>query len=580
MLDIEDKLILLAKEVSTLKKQTTSLSTATETITKLEGPQGIQGPKGEQGDRGADGVNGKDGVDGRDGKDGDKGADGVSVIDATVDFDNSLVLKLSNGSEIDAGQINVVAGPDGITQITSRQTVSGDVGPIDSLSFNLADATPATGIGVVHWNDTDGTLEFGLKGGNVNLQIGQEAVHRVLNHNTGSTFLNGRVGKVIGAQGNRVSVDYALADSDTNSMTVLGVFTEDIPNNQEGYITTEGLVRNIDTSAYPEGSVLWLSPTTPGLITATKPSAPDHLVMIGYCVRSHPTVGTILVKVQNGYELDELHNVLITTPTDGQVLTYDGTSQIWVNETPSSGGAVSSVNGFTGAVVLTASDVGAATTAQGTLASTALQPAAIGVSVQGYNANTVIDSSYVHTDNNYTTAEKSKLSGIAAGAEVNVNADWSAVSGDAQILNKPSLATVATTGAYSDLSGLPTIPAQFNPIAGTNVTLSGTYPNITFNASGGGGGGGGTAATATIDLGATPVSESSVTVTDASITSTSYIQVFVMVDSTADNTTEDHRHAAASWQMSALPNSGSFTLYINSMMDLCWGTFKIRYTLV
>lgn len=369
MLDIEDKLILLAKEVSTLKKQTTSLSTATETITKLEGPQGIQGPKGEQGDRGADGVNGKDGVDGRDGKDGDKGADGVSVIDATVDFDNSLVLKLSDGSEIDAGQINVVVS-DGITHITSRQVANGG-----------------------------------------------------------------------------------------------------------------------DSSA------------------------------------------------------------------------------------------VSSVNGFTGAVVLTASDVGAATTAQGTLASTALQPASIGVNVQGYNANTVIDSSYVHTDNNYTTTEKSKLSGIAAGAEVNVNADWTAVSGDSQILNKPSLATVATSGAYSDLSGLPTIPAQFNPSAGTNVTLSGTYPNITFSASGGGGGGG-TAATATIDLGATPVSEASVTVTNASITSTSYIQVFVMVDSTADNTTEDHRHAAASWQMSALPNTGSFTLYINSMMDLCWGTFKIRYTLV
>lgn len=86
------------------------------------------------------------------------------------------------------------------------------------------------------------------------------------------------------------------------------------------------------------------------------------------------------------------------------------------------------------------------------LASTAVQPAAIanmletsdiGVSVQGYNANYVVDASYVHTDNNYTTTEKSKLAGIAAGAEVNVNADWNAVSGDAQILNKPTLGTAA-----------------------------------------------------------------------------------------------------------------------------------------
>jgi hypothetical protein len=76
-----------------------------------------------------------------------------------------------------------------------------------------------------------------------------------------------------------------------------------------------------------------------------------------------------------------------------------------------------------------------------------LDSADIGVIVQGYNANTVIDASYVHTDNNYTSTEKSKLAGIAAGAEVNVNADWNAVSGDAQILNKPTLGTAAATAS-------------------------------------------------------------------------------------------------------------------------------------
>jgi hypothetical protein len=69
--------------------------------------------------------------------------------------------------------------------------------------------------------------------------------------------------------------------------------------------------------------------------------------------------------------------------------------------------------------------------------STILKEADIGVSVQPYGADTVIDANYVHTDNNYTTTEKDKLAGIQDGAEVNVNADWDAVSGDAQILNKP-----------------------------------------------------------------------------------------------------------------------------------------------
>jgi hypothetical protein len=101
---------------------------------------------------------------------------------------------------------------------------------------------------------------------------------------------------------------------------------------------------------------------------------------------------------------------------------------------------VTSVAGKTGSVTLVPSDVGAEP-----VDATILKQAAIGVSVQGYNANTVIDASYVHTDNNFTSTLKSKLDGIEAGAEVNVNADWNAASGDAQILNKPTLGTAAAT---------------------------------------------------------------------------------------------------------------------------------------
>lgn len=113
------------------------------------------------------------------------------------------------------------------------------------------------------------------------------------------------------------------------------------------------------------------------------------------------------------------------------------------------------------------------------------------------DSNYAVDSNYVHTDNNYTTAEKEKLAGIAAGAQVNVKADWTATSGDAQILNKPTnvsaftndagyltqhqdisgkansadLAAVATSGSYDDLSDKPIIPdVQIN---GTSIVESG-----------------------------------------------------------------------------------------------------------
>lgn len=73
--------------------------------TLKDGKDGLQGPKGEKGDRGFDGVNGKDGRDGKDGKDGLDGSDGIGVSDAHIDFDGALVITLTNGREINAGEV-------------------------------------------------------------------------------------------------------------------------------------------------------------------------------------------------------------------------------------------------------------------------------------------------------------------------------------------------------------------------------------------------------------------------------------------------------------------------------------------
>lgn len=96
----------------------------------------------------------------------------------------------------------------------------------------------------------------------------------------------------------------------------------------------------------------------------------------------------------------------------------------------------------------------------------------------------VEDASYVHTDNNYTTAEKNKLAGIAAGAEVNVQANWTqtTTTADDYIKNKPTLATVATSGSYNDLSNKPTIPTVNN--ATLTIQKNGSTVNtFTANAS-------------------------------------------------------------------------------------------------
>lgn len=199
----------------------------------------------------------------------------------------------------------------------------------DYLQFDTTYTGGSIAPGMLAWNNTDGTLEFQLKGGNVTLQIGQEQNVRVRN-NTANDMTDGQVVYSNGSTGTFKTVALAAANSEAASSVTLGVVTEPIPKNAEGFVTTFGLVRNLNTSALTEGAIVWLG-TTPGTMTTTKPIAPTHAVQVGLCIRSHPNFGVIFVKVQNGYELEELHNVKITSPTDGQYLRYQASTGLWVN---------------------------------------------------------------------------------------------------------------------------------------------------------------------------------------------------------------------------------------------------------
>jgi hypothetical protein len=123
------------------------------------------------------------------------------------------------------------------------------------------------------------------------------------------------------------------ANTELTSTKTIGITAAPIANNANGTIIVFGLAENLNTSAYAVGSVLWLSPTVAGGLTVTKPSAPDHMVFIGVVTRSHPTQGTIEIKIQNGFELEELHNVAISSVADNQVLKYDAPNLLWKNET-------------------------------------------------------------------------------------------------------------------------------------------------------------------------------------------------------------------------------------------------------
>lgn len=168
--------------------------------------------------------------------------------------------------------------------------LDGTLGPTSYIQFDT-EYSDGVAEGKLQWNIDDGTLEFGLPGGQVNLQIGQEQVIRCRN-TTGSQISNGAVVYIVGSSGNRPLI--ALADASLLATAhVLGMATENIAHNDNGYVNVSGLVRDVDTSGMTEGDELWLG-TTPGGFTNIRPVPPAQLVAIGTAVTVHATEGIVL----------------------------------------------------------------------------------------------------------------------------------------------------------------------------------------------------------------------------------------------------------------------------------------------
>jgi len=146
---------------------------------------------------------------------------------------------------------------------------------------------------------------------------------------TGATITKGTAVYISGVNGQIPTISKARADIDATSAQTLGLVTADISNNSTGYVTIIGLIENMDTFGYTDGEQLYLSPTVAGGLTPTKPSGGDHMVYVAVVEYAHPTQGKLFVKVQNGYEMDELHNVSVQSPTDGELIVYSTSSSLW-----------------------------------------------------------------------------------------------------------------------------------------------------------------------------------------------------------------------------------------------------------
>ena len=147
-----------------------------------------------------------------------------------------------------------------------------------------------------------------------------------------ATTLNiGEVVYLSGQQGDRAEVKRAINTGDSTSAKTLGIVGASIASAADGPVVTQGYAYGLNLGSYTVGQTLYLG-STAGTMTATKPHAPNHLVYVGVVVRANNGNGILYVRAQNGYELDEIHDVdLVTTPpSSGDFLKYNGT--LWVND--------------------------------------------------------------------------------------------------------------------------------------------------------------------------------------------------------------------------------------------------------
>ena len=185
-----------------------------------------------------------------------------------------------------------------------------------------------------------------------------EALRTYVKNSSGSTITKGQAVYVTGADGTNALIGLASASADPTSSKTLGIAANTMTNNAFGYVIENGQLSNIDTSAATAGSSVWLGATPGSLVFNTPPAEPDHAVYLGVVTKANPSTGEILVKVQNGYELDELHDVFVGGVSTALPLVYSSTSSGWVAQ------ALTSVGIADNAVVAAKIDAGAVGTAK------------------------------------------------------------------------------------------------------------------------------------------------------------------------------------------------------------------------
>jgi hypothetical protein len=191
-----------------------------------------------------------------------------------------------------------------------------------------------------------------MKGGNVVQQIGEEQYYTVRNE-TGSTIANGTpvMANGVTAGSGRITVTPAIANGSIDELRFIGLTTESITNGINGYVTSFGYVRGLDTRGTPygetwaEGDIIYVSPTTAGYLTNVEPTAPNLKIVVAIVITRNQTSGVLLVRPTAYPHITHLSDVNISSPTSGNLLIYDAPQNRWENADLTASTGISVTNG-------------------------------------------------------------------------------------------------------------------------------------------------------------------------------------------------------------------------------------------